>query len=257
MEMFFLPPHILQGNKRAIDPTVSHKWTWNINTISVSERVSWKHECAQRHCLTCNGSGIFPSSDSSPVRCHCLYRPLSIVIRFESYFPWPVNLIHHYVLQTNTQSIPQSDYPGVPFVPYKFPPTLLHNIPSTVRFFGLSVLTIGEFGTLIWTDGEDSSTHASSSSGNREASDDTYFNEGMRERVVGRRLGLPSKRDYLPSTFQSDYITQYGTSFGWVPPTLTFSASPTENWYSIDLCERAGRLAVGNSSGGIEVWDYF
>lgn len=266
--MFFLPASLLCPSSEAerprrIRPRAAHKWPWQINSISPSERISWAHEQASKSCISCEGKGFRLQlldddvSQAERLVCSCRYRPISIVARFDSYFPWPVNLIHHYLLEVPIQCLrePQES-------PYILPPKLLHTVPSTVRLFGHSVLTIGRYGELVWTDSECA-----------DDSGEAFFLEGTGERLSGSKLPLPhpDAEEHLPdiaslslnaaepSILQPPSSDPAPAQVSGSVSTLQMSQFATrlsDGWFSLSLCERAGRIAVGDGSGLVEVFDY-
>lgn len=185
-EFYFLPPWFISARAAAsrsnsLQPVCLHKWAWNLNSLSVSHRVSWVHDRKASNCATCANRGTVPLDGNAnrnyTLVCKCRYRPLSIAIRFDSYFPWPVNLMHHYVLPTHMFYDPVSlakqllaerdtalelnpsfevkDVLSPAHIrPYVLPPLLEHTIPSAVRLFARSDLFMCRYGSLIWLDSE-------------------------------------------------------------------------------------------------------
>lgn len=189
-ELYFLPPWFISARAAAaasrpnsLQPVCLHKWAWNLNSLSVSHRVSWIHDRKASNCATCANRGTVPLDGNANrnyvLVCKCRYRPLSIAIRFDSYFPWPVNLMHHYVLPTHMfydpvslakqllaerdaadalESNPSFEVKDVlspaHISPYVLPPLLEHTIPSAVRLFARSDLFMCRYGSLIWLDSE-------------------------------------------------------------------------------------------------------
>ncbi|EJC99966.1 uncharacterized protein FOMMEDRAFT_170057 [Fomitiporia mediterranea MF3/22] len=279
LEFYFVPPSSITKNPQTIRPTTFYKWAWQINTLAVAERISWIHDRMASVCRICNGSGSvltssIPEGNDIQVVCACRYHPLSIVARFDSYYPWPVNLLHHFVLHVNPDQSALQYNSSILEAPYTLPPTLSHTVPSTVRLFGHSVLIMGQFGTLLWTDSE-------ANNFSEGPSDEAYFAEGTGERVAGRRLRLPlpppsSPTESLPvlrdrqdtdgnrfefppahAPVQLD-ATGLGTGQQTIQQTTSvFATRLTEGWYSLALCESKGRIAIGDGEGGIEVWDHF
>lgn len=187
-ELYFLPPWFISARAAAaasrpnsLQPVCLHKWAWNLNSLSVSHRVSWIHDRKASNCATCANRGTVPLDGNAnrnyTLVCKCRYRPLSIAIRFDSYFPWPVNLMHHYVLPTQMfydpvslakQLLAERDaalelnpsfevkdvLSPAHISPYVLPPLLEHTIPSAVRLFARSDLFMCRYGSLIWLDSE-------------------------------------------------------------------------------------------------------
>lgn len=187
VEFYFLPSWFISARAsvtrpNSLQPVYLHKWAWNLNSLSVSHRVSWIHDRRASNCATCAYRGtvrLDGNSNQCTLVCKCRYRPLSIAIRFDSYFPWPVNLMHHYVLPTQMFYDPVSlakqllaegdaadalesnptfevkeDLSQAHISPYVLPPLLEHTIPSAVRLFARSDLFMCRYGSLIWLDSE-------------------------------------------------------------------------------------------------------
>ena len=263
LELYFLPPSLVTNKARKIHPEAFYKWNFQINSLSVTERVSYVHDRAEKRCRVCDPQGFVTTTavvgeETKDVKvvCTCRYRPLSIAVRFDSYYPWPVNLLHHYVLHVTPERFSAFNV-HAPRVPFMLPPQLTHTIPSVVRLFGHSVLVLGRFGTLVWTDSE------ANNSEEVHGSTQEYFAEGIGERVAGRRLLLP-----LPATLESQMSpvqdagaagteVMQGSAPGEGMQTSVFSTRLTEGWYSVALSESTGRIAIGDGEGNIELWDHF
>ncbi|KAL5492655.1 hypothetical protein ACEPAI_4102 [Sanghuangporus weigelae] len=267
LELYFLPPSLITNTPHTIYPNAFHKWNFQINTLTVTERISWVHDRMGRHCRLCDSQGtVFAPVEVAGeigrvnITCACRYRPLSIVARFDSYYPWPVNLLHHFVLHVSPHHFNTLDS-LIPEVPYMLPPQMTQTIPSVVRLFGHSVLVLGRYGTLVWTDSE------ANNSEEAQGSTQAYFAEGTGERVAGRRLRLPPSPDYITSLAsepaapqEPDPSTTEGlpsSTPGQGMQTSVFSTRLTEGWYSVALSESRGRIAIGDGEGVIELWDHF
>ncbi|KAL1733667.1 hypothetical protein EV714DRAFT_269627 [Schizophyllum commune] len=69
--------------------------------------------------------------------------PFHIFLRFSSFLPWPVNMLHHYLLSPSTE-------PDTPA--YPLPPRAVVSIPSHVRLFSVSDMALGTYGAAVWID---------------------------------------------------------------------------------------------------------
>lgn len=85
-------------------------------------------------------------------------QPISILVRFASSFPWPTNMLNHFIIYPNP--------PGSHSL-YNFTPIQVQTISAPLRLFGLSDMAIGEYNTLIWLDTETESYFLQASSGQR------------------------------------------------------------------------------------------
>ncbi|KAK0489345.1 hypothetical protein IW261DRAFT_1589449 [Armillaria novae-zelandiae] len=85
-------------------------------------------------------------------------QPISILVRFASSFPWPTNMLNHFVIYPNP--------PGSHSL-YNFIPIQVQTISAPLRLFGLSDMAIGEYNTLIWLDTDTESYFLQAASGQR------------------------------------------------------------------------------------------
>ena len=283
MEVYFCPSWLLSspyGEIESITPLLTYRWIWHINSLALTERVSWNHTCAASKCTRCAGRGYVIGLMQKPCVCACRYQPISIVTRFDSYFPWPVNVVHHHVLLTNPMFDPevlpvQSSMvqTGDSNCPYILPLQVAHIIPSSVRLFGRSDLTMGEYGTLVWIDSEadlwpnilqtpadeaydpDTLTENTGLVAAPDVIDSSFAGDDVGERVAGWRLPISSAplvrehgelKSSLMSAIEGGAKTQL----------MMFASQRNEGWNTIAVNERSRRVVVGNNSGGMEVWYY-
>ena len=123
------PPHPL-------DPIAEYKWRWRIDSITVNPRR--------------------PRSSSHS---HTTPPAIDLLIRFDTWFPWPVNILHHYVLPPNPSFSRSSFSPTArdtfPYLRSAAPtdgPLMAHAIPSPLRLFTPSDMVVGAYGTALWLD---------------------------------------------------------------------------------------------------------
>ncbi|THG95573.1 hypothetical protein EW145_g7934 [Phellinidium pouzarii] len=292
LEVYFLPSSTLSssasGGQRILYPTTTHKWRWQVNSLAVTERVSWAHERASAKCTTCNGRGyVITGGDASAITsaekgerfvCVCRYRPISIVVRFDSLYPWPFNLMHHYVLHVRTYAdIFPGDFSNLQRQsPYAAPPVLAHTISSTIRLFGRSVITIGRFGTVVWTDSETASEDVNDDPG------PPFLYYG--ERTAGCRLpisvpprastAVPASVPHVVSVSRLEPAAAENmtttTAAGLqpddvgaepalepTPATTLFGMREQDGWHAVAVCERVGRIVLGDADGMLNIWDHF
>ncbi|KAL1707905.1 hypothetical protein EV121DRAFT_288160 [Schizophyllum commune] len=107
-----------KDGKHAIVEALAHwRWPWPID----SARATTLHTSL--------------ASDDPP--------PFHIFLRFSSFLPWPVNMLHHYLLSPSTE-------PDTPA--YALPPRAVVSIPSHVRLFSVSDMALGSYGAAVWID---------------------------------------------------------------------------------------------------------
>lgn len=278
----------LAKSTRSVAPLLRHAWQWPINSLAVSVRSSWEKDCAEKHCGLCKSAGKFKivhqsisTDDEGPSAvCPCRYRPLSLVARFDSYYPWPVNLLHHFVLDIKLLSGTRNSWP--PEVPYALPPTLTHTIPSTVEMLNPSRLALDAHGMFLWTDNEPCLIPSSRTSTRSPQYGRYVAEQEARQRVAGQRLTLPPPHVYtvrspagtaaaadhpedaVPAQVPAPTLApwgrqeqQYEQQESATARTHVYASSADDSWCAIDFCAAAGRVAAGYTAGKMEVWDYF
>ncbi|CAK5273814.1 unnamed protein product [Mycena citricolor] len=114
-----------ESGDRILEPISSHVWQWKLDSASMVFRAG-------------------PASHWP--------RPVDLLVRFSSLFPWPVNALHHYHL----------DSPRLLPTAYVAQPTLTRTLASPVRLFARFDMCLGPFGTALWMDShtEDYFDHA-------------------------------------------------------------------------------------------------
>jgi len=162
------------------------------------------------------------------------YDSIGILVRFGSLFPWPINLLHQYELQTNkfyTSSSPLNEINS----PYQFPPILCETIGSPVRLHTTSDISFGPYGTAIWTD-----SHT-----------EDYFGHADRgQRLAGAFLRARDVQDGEDKEVElSDQIANAAAA-------SVFLVQEDDNWVRLALDEAEGRIILGHDDGRISVLDY-
>lgn len=181
-----------------LHPAVYHVWQWPIDSGRIAQRASYK---ATRN-------------KTEP--------PLNIVVRFASTYPWPTNMLNHYILHPNPDYLPHL---GVSRdnAPYDLGPTHLQTLSAPLRLFSQTDMVIGEYSTCIWLD---SHTEA-------------YFQQSATgQRLAGRVL----KQRASPSPTSSI--------------ASVFNVHDTDTWHQLAIDERYSRIAIGAQDGRVTVMDY-
>lgn len=257
-----------------LPPIALHRWTWRLNSLSVTERVSYATRELQHP-----------------------YKPLSMLIRFDSYFPWPVNVLHHFVLPVDPFFDPASTVPELtmsswpplawrntqsnhdtplPSQPWKLPPVIESIIPSAIRLFGRGETMISNYGTAIWLDSEPDSIPTGSASfsismtGNTpvirtlndepEPEDPADINVGgatagvasdMGERIAGRRLAVQ-----VPETNDEAQEMASNRARSQQEKITIFATREDDGWTAFAMDEGAGRLSIADFNGNVQVWEF-
>ncbi|KAI0831902.1 hypothetical protein BC628DRAFT_1493054 [Trametes gibbosa] len=157
--LYHIPP---RSNNTPEDPNLSqdvpcleavatYKWRWRIDTLVAKPRIE--------------PSGIacrYSSAIGRPTHKAASAPLIDILIRFDTWFPWPVNILHHFVLAPNPayrpRRAPATDLPspGAAAHPYILSPqdgpVMVHSIPSPLRIFTPSDAVLSPYGTALWID---------------------------------------------------------------------------------------------------------
>ncbi|KAG5653610.1 hypothetical protein H0H81_011982 [Sphagnurus paluster] len=184
-------------------PLVQHIWQWSLDSVSVAPQASW-----------------------TPRK----YAPINILLRFGSLLPWPVNLIHQFILHLNpsydnTKPIASGN------VPYEIVPTLRCQIGSPVRLFSNYHMAIGSRGTAVWID-----NHT-----------EDYFGHGeCGQRLAGTLLATSDHQDMHEDYYEAE------SSMG----STVFEYCESDEWTRVAIDNNEGMIAVGHLDGTIVVREY-
>ncbi|THH12080.1 hypothetical protein EW145_g223 [Phellinidium pouzarii] len=295
LKMYFLPPSVLSptpSGRQILYPSTVHKWGRYINSIAVTERVSWAHERASATCTTCSGSGyIFTGKDAANtiaeegqrLVCVCQYRPISIAMRIEGSSTYD-SFILRYVLHTSPcANVFDKTLQLQPHPPYVTPPVLAHKLDSYTR--SPAMFTMGRFGTVAWIDnvpckhrGNKALSYHNYDDGESDSDCDNqplaYDDE---ERAAGCRLPLliPTLDSTLVSAsgpHTEETVAKPGRVYIQGATTVFDSREPSwrretvrkrkewkrfdNQWCAVAVCERAGRIVLGEPHG-MNIFDHF
>jgi len=154
-----------------------------------------------------------------------------IVMRYGSYFPWSINLLHHYELRPNPIYSRSSPISAIN-LPYDFPPVLQDTIASPVRLHSISDLAIGTYGTAIWTD-----SHT-----------EDYFNRADQgQRLAGK---------FFPYTSDQEQEIELSDQIATAAATSVYAYHEEDSWATIALDETEYRIALGRDDGLITVLEF-
>lgn len=254
------------------DPLASHKWQWRIDSLVVAPRML--PAASAQMCTTgCEdhvvGTGVEVEA----------FPPVDVLIRFDTWFPWPVNILHHYVLAPNPafspspfpssaslsdetssaspDSDPASSSPSrsTPYLHAGGAPAMAHSIPSPIRLFTPSDMVLGRRGTALWLDAQ------AYESGPAQAGDHG-------QRIAGRILAAPPF-PLPPSAREGGRNREGGSgegqggdrvSPGWFGegegPMVFHMQEEDDGWNRLALDEEEGRIAVGTVYGRVHLFEY-
>ncbi|KAI5123480.1 hypothetical protein M0805_008850 [Coniferiporia weirii] len=252
LEMYFVPSSALRpsspetrGHAHALRPVAVHKWSGKVDSVAVTERVSWAQEYAATQCTVCDRRGYVLNEDAFSARsrnsekdeeenkdgnwsqrtiCVCQYRPLSLVVTLDCHFlRFP---FEHFVLH-----VPSCTVSAVS-------PALTDRVPPSFPSGDFPAPALDRFGTFLCV------------------TPMINYEEAVGERVVGRRLLLsaPSQfQDVSPPKLDAETVASRERAMA-MP---VFASRPEKGWCALALCERAGRIVVGYEKGSLELRDYF
>lgn len=245
-------------------PAARHRWPFRIDSIVFTPRLHHKEQV----------SGFVDGQVD----------PIDMFIRFDTFYPWPINLLHHFILPPNhaysqdgtaiitttTTTIDDgsSSRADIPYLHRS--PIVAKMISSPLRLFTPSDMVIGRHGTVVWLD---AMTDASTPS---VAAD-------LGQRVMGAilsRLPFPCALDNstgeamaTPGTGMHTRVLRTttaraadGSSSSSAPDrdpswnqctSMTFHVCPdSDGWNKVAVDDEQGLLAIGGVDGSLTVYDY-
>ncbi|OJT03292.1 hypothetical protein TRAPUB_6070 [Trametes pubescens] len=236
-----------------LDAIASYKWRWRIDTLVAQPRLS-------------------PSSLA-----HRTGTPLiDILIRFDTWFPWPVNILHHFVLAPNPAYHPAADPTALPYLlGAQDGPFMVHALPSPLRIFTPSDVALGAHGTALWIDAATDGGAAAQAGDHGQRVAGKVLTRaplpGLRARVrPGDDAVSPGLAAEVEGEGEEIQETGIGAGAGAdgvreAPgPTMrggtavsVFQAHEGEaRWNRVAVDEEGGRVAVGHVDGTVTVMSY-
>ncbi|TCD67382.1 hypothetical protein EIP91_012417 [Steccherinum ochraceum] len=206
--MYLIPTESYANGPKHVDPIDVYQWQWRIDSIEYSIPKT-------------------PRSDSSgsTYLVHRRPPPITLLVRFDSYYPWPVNLLHHFILRPN-ELFQQSDiHPTKHNLPYILQPQTIATLASPMRMFTESDMVVGPYGTALWMDAQtDPDPTQAGDHGQRIAT-----------RMLSKNTGQPVYEDV----------------------TRVLQICETENlWSRLAMDEEEGKVAIGHKDGTVTLLDY-
>ncbi|KAI0641981.1 hypothetical protein C8Q79DRAFT_1003403 [Trametes meyenii] len=244
-----------------IDAIATYKWRWRIDSLIARPRRA-------PPTLNLHRKRTHNTTSAPPL--------IDILIRFDTWFPWPVNILHHFALAPNPAYTPAAFTPSdLSTYPYLLSdtdgPFMVHSIPSPLRIFTPSDMALGTYGTAVWLDAAADAT--------------TPAQAGDRgQRVAGRVLTrtpvpLPAARTRPGEGPQDDHVSPglgdpaalnagataetVELATGAIPAgrgstvVSVFDVQETEErWNRVAVDEESGRVAVGHVDGTVSIYTY-
>ncbi|VDC05159.1 unnamed protein product [Peniophora sp. CBMAI 1063] len=205
------PLNFSTDEPEVLKPTVTHPWRWGLEMLAAAPLV---HAHASGHTRS---------------------RPqINLFVRFRSWYPWPINMLHHYVLSPGPDGM------------YATAPSLRLYTYSALDLFSVSDAALGQHGTALWTDTYNSDPRAPGG-----------------QRVAGKILRPAPGDQELEQTVESLNDVQQTQSE--LNPsidrydkgtTMVFDVRRSAEVCKLAMDEEAGRVVVGLTNGNVEVWDY-
>ncbi|KZV65022.1 hypothetical protein PENSPDRAFT_690220 [Peniophora sp. CONT] len=210
---FSAPPNLDLSDTQMLKPSVTHPWRWGLEMLAAAPLVH-THASGQAH--------------SRP--------QINLFVRFRSWYPWPINMLHHYVLSPGPDGM------------YATAPSLRLYTYSALDLFSVSDVAIGQHGTVLWTDTHNSDPRAPG--GQRIAGKILRPAPGDQEleqtvESLNDVQGQPAHSELNPSIDRYDKGT-----------TMVFDVRRSAEVCKLAMDEEAGRVVVGLTNGNVEVWDY-
>lgn len=236
-----------------LDPIAMHKWRWRIDTVAVNPR-------------------RLPSTPSSlpPHSVNSVPPPIDMLFRFDTWYPWPVNILHHFVLPSNplfsTSTFSLSDRSTYPYLATPTDePYMVHSIPSPVRLFTPSDMVLGPYGTALWLDASTDPT-TPSQAGDR----------GQRiafKVVAGPGASSQPRRSHqtqtegevvdpgvedLPALLNAVALDSHAGETMVADSAVSVLAVQDQHefWNRVSVNEEEGQVAIGHTDGRVSVYVY-
>ncbi|KIK57106.1 hypothetical protein GYMLUDRAFT_46734 [Collybiopsis luxurians FD-317 M1] len=253
-----------------LSPVQLFEFPWRIDSCCMERQIS---PSSARH----------GHSNSNDVTSKSKPSTINILIRYSSLFPWPVNMLHHFILHPNPSYVPLSssdgstsispsvsnntnDYSSVHMtinpnnLPYEFPPVSSQTIVSPVRLFAITDMALGRYGTAVWLDSH---------------TEDYFYHGDVGQRLAGIMLLEPSRRP-SPCSYSSSFAAERynirgsgdeiegrepeasttGDQNSQRAASIVFAAHESDDWNRVAMDEGEGRVAVGSVTGEIMIDDY-
>ncbi|KAI1790291.1 hypothetical protein LXA43DRAFT_1017343 [Ganoderma leucocontextum] len=233
-----------------LEPIAEYKWRWRIDSITVNPR-------RQRPRTTSYSEPTPPAID--------------LLMRFDTWFPWPVNILHHFVLPPNPSFSRSAFSRTAPeTLPYLCSPSsadeplMAHAIPSPLRLFTPSDMVLGAYGTALWLDASTDAT-TPSQAGDRGQRIATKFltptlvpfgvkaGEGAQDDQVSPGMVDPALMNAMTAMALDEQSETRMEDRG---VSVLHSQETHELWNRVAVNEEEGQVAVGYVDGRVSVYIY-
>ncbi|KAI0788878.1 hypothetical protein C8Q75DRAFT_892433 [Abortiporus biennis] len=265
-----IPPEVPR-----IDPIAQHRWQWRIDHLLVSPQIESRSQKHNKH------------SKSAP--------PINIFIRFDTWFPWPVNILHHFILPPNpsydsfslTSLNKESSIISPDGLPYLFSPEnptihapyMSESFSSPLRIFSPSDVALGRYGTAIWIDAQSDVNTPSQAGDHGQRVAGTllkkYPPKIAQEFLASEHNEIQYKINGMAEESDDDEDEENNENLEYSLPVRTdggvaaymqnesrgkimsFKVEPiTDLWSKVAMDEDEGKIALGAVDGSITIYDY-
>ncbi|KAI0694575.1 hypothetical protein C8T65DRAFT_666621 [Cerioporus squamosus] len=233
-----------------LEPIAKYKWRWHLDTISVNPR----------------RRPVWPSASATgPPN-------IDILMRFDTWYPWPVNLLHHFTLPANPLfSHSTFDLNDPSTFPYLTSPTdipfIVHQLASPVRLFTPSDMVLAPYGTALWLDASTDPTTLSQAGdhGQRIASKVLTLTPLPRiDRALRAAQGPPDDRvSPGPGEWEWANVVMQESDSGVARAgeagrevSVLHVQETHELWSRLAVNEEEGQVAVGYVDGRVAIYSY-
>ncbi|KAJ7132324.1 hypothetical protein C8R44DRAFT_871294 [Mycena epipterygia] len=207
LEFYALSSFRAGSGARVIEPIASHAWQWRLDSVSLAYQPSW--DAAARGAE----------------------RPINVLVRYASLFPWPVNALHHYILPCDESYIARDEI-NANNKPYLTAPVLIRTFASPIRLFARWDMVLGSYGTALWID-----SHT-----------EDYFDHAVEgQRLAGTLFTTVDAGGQAAAL--SDEVASATAS-------MVYQVREDDGWIRIAIEEEEGKIAVGTSTAEITIFEY-
>ncbi|KIY74200.1 hypothetical protein CYLTODRAFT_337540, partial [Cylindrobasidium torrendii FP15055 ss-10] len=144
-------------------------------------------------------------------------------------FPWPPNILNHYILQPNPAYVASSSIQSTN-LPYDAHPVHMRTLSAPLRLFTQSDVAIGNYGTVLWID--------------------TQTEEYFMQSATGQRLAGATLSSAGPDAENPDVVAYSAGS------ESVYNIHDQNSWCVLALDEPNGRVALGALDGIISIMDF-
>ncbi|KAL1945087.1 hypothetical protein VTO73DRAFT_2707 [Trametes versicolor] len=256
--LYHLPPRSHDNSDSQeppqLDAIAAYKWRWRIDTLVAQPRLFPYRGLP-------HGS---PSAAPPPL--------IDILIRFDTWFPWPVNILHHFVLAPNPayhSAAYPADPTALPYLLAQDGPFMVHALPSPLRIFTPSDVALGAHGTALWIDAATDGGAAAQAGDHGQRVAGKVLTRaplpGLRARVrpgddavsPGLAAEVEGEGEEAQETGADGVREAPGPTMRGGTTVSVFQAHEGEaRWNRVAVDEEGGRVAVGHVDGTVTVMSY-